>query len=117
MKHIVQKIHLLLSLLFIIISFSSFANSDNRVTVTNLQIKNGENGIPIIIGDAQNNTNKTIKYVFVKFNLYQGNTLVGNTMDMAQNLGPRESWKIQAPTNPFAYKFDSYKITSIEINE
>ncbi|MBD2794089.1 FxLYD domain-containing protein [Xenorhabdus szentirmaii] len=112
-----QKMGVALSMAALMTAFSSFANQEERVSVTNLHVKNGQNGIPYIAGDARNNTDKTLKHVFVKFNLYQGNTLVGNTADMAQNLGPRESWKIQAPTNPFAYKFDHYKITSIDINE
>ncbi|CDG16790.1 FxLYD domain-containing protein [Xenorhabdus doucetiae] len=117
MRNSFQKIGIALSVVLGMATFSSFANNENRVSVTNLHIDNGQNGIPYIAGDARNNTTQTLKSVFIKFNLYQGDALVGNAIDTIQDLGAREIYKIQAPTNPFLYKFDSYKVTSIEIYE
>ncbi|WP_237385430.1 FxLYD domain-containing protein [Xenorhabdus sp. Sc-CR9] len=112
-----QKVGAALTMAVLMTAFSSFANQEDRVSVTNLHVKNGQNGIPYIAGDARNNTNITLKHVAIKFNLYQGSDVVANTIDTIENLGPGETYKIQAPANPFQYKFDSYKVTSINIIE
>lgn len=91
--------------------FTTSAIAADAVSVANLNIVN-VNGVPTIQGIATNNTDKTIKAVFVKFKLYEGKVVTGNTVAQGSDIEAGESWKFQAPV---VQKFDSYKVSSVDV--
>ena len=48
-------------------------------------------------GHIVNNSSKTYSYVQVEINLYNGETLVGSTLDNVNNLSPGAIWEFKAP--------------------
>lgn len=104
-----------LGLALMVLSASTFASE--KVTLSDLRIENTPNGLQAIVGEGRNNTDKVLKNVFVKFNLYQGNTVIGETIDSASNIAPGEHWKLQAFINSFKGLPDSYKVTEIQVHD
>ncbi|WP_315708190.1 FxLYD domain-containing protein [Brenneria uluponensis] len=51
--------------------------------------------------------------MFIKFNLYQGDTVVSDTIDSATNLLPGQNVKVQAFVNTIKGKPDSFNVTEI----
>jgi hypothetical protein len=49
-----------------------------------------------ITGKIRNNSSKTYSYAQVSINLYNGESLVGSTLDNINNLGPNEVWEFKA---------------------
>ncbi len=49
-----------------------------------------------VTGHIRNNTDRTYSYVQVSINLYNGDSLVGSTLDNVNNLGPGETWEFSA---------------------
>lgn len=49
-----------------------------------------------VTGHIRNNTNRTYSYVQVSVNLYNGETLIGSTLDNVNNLGPGQVWEFNA---------------------
>ncbi|EPM91285.1 MULTISPECIES: FxLYD domain-containing protein [Pseudomonas] len=86
-----------LALAGLLLSATVFAN--DKVEVQNIQVVNIPGGSSIQ-GIAHNNTNATLKNIFVNFKLYdkQGN-VVGNTLAHGQDIGPGENFKFAADTN------------------
>ena len=63
-----------------LLSYDSFADNYNRY----------------VVGKIKNNTNKIYSYVQVEINLYNGDNLVGSTIDNVNNLEPGEIWEFKA---------------------
>jgi hypothetical protein len=83
---------------------STTAIADDRVTVSGLQAGMHDLGYPAVFGIAHNNSNETLRSVFVKFKLYDSaGNVVGNTVANGQDIGPGENWKFSAAaTQPFS---------------
>ncbi|MEY8772786.1 FxLYD domain-containing protein [Erwinia sp. ACCC 02193] len=108
----------LVASLILTLSFSglALAASDNQqVSLSDLQFKNTPNGLRDIEGIGTNTTGKTLKHVFVKFNLLENDTVIGQTIAMVENLEPGQSFKIQAPFNSIEIKPDSFKVTEVNV--
>lgn len=61
-----------------VVSGSVFAaDSSQQVTLSDLHFATTPNGMQQIEGHGINTTSQTLKHVFVKFNLFQNNTVVG----------------------------------------
>lgn len=88
---------LIAALCFTVLTIGSATADSQSISVTGLSFSRNEHGIAIITGEAFNQTDKVLKAVFIKFNLYnpQG-ALVGNTIALAQELKPRGTWIFQA---------------------
>ncbi|OMQ20914.1 hypothetical protein BMI79_17290 [Serratia oryzae] len=97
--------------------FSTSTLALDKVTLSDLRIENTSNGLQAIVGEGRNTTNNVLKNVFVRFNLYQGNTAIGETIDIASNIAPGESWRLQAIINSFKGRPDGYKITDIQVQD
>ncbi|MEM7885646.1 FxLYD domain-containing protein [Morganella morganii] len=112
MKKILRNIILATAL----VSGSVFAaDSSQKVALSDLHFATTPNGMQQIEGNGINTTSQTLKHVFVKFNLLQNNTVVGQTIAMVESLEAGQSWKVQAPYNSFAVKPDSFKVTEINV--
>lgn len=101
-----KKIFALASILF---AASAFAQ--DKVSVSDLEVVK-VNEIPMIQGVATNNTESSVKFVFVKFKLYEGAMVVGNAIAKGSDIGPGEQWRFQAPV---LERFDSFKLSSVDI--
>lgn len=113
-KSWIKAITVLVTLMFAVCAnAASFGQSaDKRVEVIDLKLDQNQSYGLIIKGIAVNRSAKIVKSVFVKFNLYdENNSLVGNTVTMAQNLGPGETWSFSVPT---PVKFATAKISEVE---
>ena len=64
-----------------------------------------------VVGEIRNNSTKTYGYVQVEIGLYQGETLVGSTLDNVNNLEPGQTWSFKAPV--LEDSADNYKITGV----
>ncbi|CCW32995.1 FxLYD domain-containing protein [Xenorhabdus bovienii] len=95
-------------------NMSSVDNANDLVSVTNIRLEKGSDGVKYILADAQNNTNQILKYVFVHFKLYEGENLVAINISYILNLGPKEKWKINSRVDP-SIKFDSVKLGAINV--
>ena len=63
-------------------------------------------------GSVTNNSNQTLSYVVIKFNLYDNyNNQVGDTLDSVNNLLPHTTWKFKA----YATKDNASKAKLIEL--
>lgn len=87
--------------------------AENKVILSGLHLENTPNGIMAIVGEGQNNTDSILKNVYIKFNLYQNNMVVSDTIDSVANLSPGQSFKVQAFVNTIKGKPDSFKVTEI----
>lgn len=113
MKHFFRKASIALALL---VSASAMATSSSgQVSLTGLHLETTSNGLSAITGYAHNNTIVMQKHVFVKFNLYQGNTIIGQTIDVGENIEPGEYWKVTALIDTIKGKPDRFKVTDIQI--
>lgn len=91
------------------------ADGSQQVSLSDLRFSTTPNGMQQIEGNGINTTSQTLKHVFVKFNLLQNNTVVGQTIAMVENLEAGQNWKVQAPYNSFAVKPDSFKVTEVDV--
>ena len=64
-----------------------------------------------VTGHVRNNTDRTYSYVQVSVNLYNGESLVGTTLDNVNNLGPGETWEFSALVAED--NVTSYRITDV----
>lgn len=64
-----------------------------------------------IVGEIRNNTDKTYSYVQVEIGLYNGESLVGSTLDNVNNLEPGQVWQFKALV--YEDNATSYKITDV----
>lgn len=64
-----------------------------------------------VVGEIKNNSAKTYSYVQVEIGLYQGETLVGSTLDNVTNLEPGQTWSFKALVVDDTA--DNYKITGV----
>ncbi|WP_282362130.1 FxLYD domain-containing protein [Pseudomonas sp. PS01300] len=77
--------------------FATATLASEKVTVSDLQVTNN-GAYPAVEGLALNNTQTTLRNVFVKFKLYNASgQVVGNTIAHGQDIGPGETWKFSAP--------------------
>ncbi|EPE4835609.1 FxLYD domain-containing protein [Yersinia enterocolitica] len=90
-------------------------DGSQQVSLSDLRFATTPNGMQQIEGNGINITSQTLKHVFVKFNLLQNNTVVGQTIAMVENLEAGQRWKVQAPYNSFAVKPDSFKVTEVDV--
>ncbi|MBD2798258.1 hypothetical protein ID856_17285 [Xenorhabdus sp. 18] len=95
-------------------NLSSVANSNDMVSVTNIRVVTGQDGIKYILADVQNNTDQKLDYVFVHFKLYKEDVLSGISISYVTNFGPKGKWKIDSAIEP-SIKFDSVKLGAINI--
>ena len=65
----------------------------SRLHLSDLHFATTPNGMQQIEGNGINTTNQTLKHVFVKFNLLQNNTVVGQTIAMVESLRPDRAGK------------------------
>lgn len=113
MKHVICQASLALVLL---VSASAMAASTpDQVSLSGLHIENTANGLSAITGNAHNDTTALLKHVFVKFNLYQGDTIIGETIDVGENIGPGENWKVHALIDTLKGIPDRFKVTEIQV--
>lgn len=49
-----------------------------------------------VVGKIKNNTSHTYSYVQVEINLYNGDALIGSTLDNVNNLEPGQTWEFKA---------------------
>lgn len=110
--HIFTRICILAILLT---SASAMASPPEEVTLSGLHFENKDTGILTLTGHAHNNTNAMLKEVFVRFDLYRGGIMIGESFDEGENIGPGENWTLQVPVNLANDRPDSYKLTEIEI--
>jgi hypothetical protein len=73
------------------------------------------NSLSAITGYAHNDTTVMQKRVFVKFNLYKGNTAIGQTLGVGKDIEPGEYWKVTALIDTLKGKPDRYKVTDIQV--
>ncbi|MDX7990994.1 FxLYD domain-containing protein [Xenorhabdus littoralis] len=92
----------------------SVANNNDMVSVTNVRVVTGQDGVKYILADVQNNTDQKLDYVFVHFKLYQGDVLSGISISYIINFVPKGKWKIDSAVEP-SIKFDSVKLGAINI--
>lgn len=64
-----------------------------------------------VVGEIRNNSAKSYSYVQVEIGLYQGDNLVGSTLDNVNNLEPGQTWHFKALVTDNTS--DNYKITNI----
>lgn len=64
-----------------------------------------------VVGEIRNNSSKTYGYVQVEIGLYQGEKLVGSTLDNVNNLEPGQTWSFKALV--VDDNADNYKITGV----
>jgi hypothetical protein len=77
--------------------FATTSIATEKVTVSDLQVTNN-GAYASVEGLALNNTQTTLRNVFVKFKLYNSSgQIVGNTIAHGQDIGPGETWKFSAP--------------------
>ena len=68
------------------------------LAVSEMQSVKDENGTPVIVGVATNQSGETLKNAFVKFSLYDAqNKQVGDTIARTVNLQPGQAWQFKAP--------------------
>jgi len=111
MKYFFRKTSLVLALL----TSASATAAPDQVSLSGLHIQTTDSGLYSVTGNAHNDTTATLKYVYVKFNLYQGNTIVGETMDIGEFIGPGENWKVNALIDTMNGIPDHYKVTEIRV--
>lgn len=88
---------LLTAICLSVLTIGSAIADSQSVAINNLSFSRNEHGIAIITGEAFNKTEKILKVVFIKFNLYNSqDSLVGNTIAHAQELKPHGKWIFQA---------------------
>ncbi|MBC8950023.1 MULTISPECIES: FxLYD domain-containing protein [Xenorhabdus] len=95
-------------------NLSLVANSNDMISVTNIRIVTGQDGVKYILADVQNNTDQKLDYVFVHFKLYLGDVLSGISISYVTNFSPKGRWKIDSAIEP-SIKFDSVKLGAINI--
>ncbi len=95
-----------------VVSTAALAQHNQCVRVENLSAVAGPTPhVSYIVGTATNITNKPLQAVVVTFNLYdQQNTLVGNALDIVNNLGPGGAWKFRAITTT---PYDHFTLTNV----
>ncbi len=108
-----RKIGLLAVLCATLSGTALAANISKDVELTNLSFSVTPSGMKNITGTGTNKTDHEIKAVFVKFNLLQNGQIIGQTVDMANNVKPGESWKLSAPYNSIDLKPDSFRVTEV----
>ncbi|HBY9742758.1 TPA: hypothetical protein MJA79_21170 [Klebsiella pneumoniae] len=100
-------------------AFSGSALAENiskDVELTELKFADTANGLKNITGTGTNKTDHEIKMVIIKFNLLQNGQIIGQAVDMANNIEPEQSWKISAIYNSIELKPDSFKVTEISVH-
>lgn len=90
--------------------FATSAIAADTVSVADLNVIS-VNGVPIVQGVVNNDTDKTIKSVFVRFKLYEGKVVIGNTVAKDFDIEAGESWRFQSPG---VQRFDSCKVGFVE---
>lgn len=71
------------------------------VTVHTPALRGGENISKVPIGN-----------LFVKFKLYRGGEVVGNTLAHGADIGPGERFRFSAPTTE---RFDEAKLSAVDV--
>ena len=73
---------------------------------------NAEMNTSCIVGKIRNTSSTRCKMVTVTYNLYRGATLVGNAIDIVDELGPGEEWAFRA--NVFRGGATSCRVASVD---
>ncbi|MCW8363540.1 FxLYD domain-containing protein [Pseudomonas aeruginosa] len=90
---------------------SSLAMANERVEVSDIQVvSNGT--YSSITGVAKNISKVPIGNLFVKFKLYRGGEVVGNTLAHGADIGPGERFRFSAPTTE---RFDEAKLSAVDV--
>lgn len=113
MKHLFCKVSFALA--FLTSASAMAAPTPDQVSLSGLHIQTNASGLSAVTGIAHNDTTAILKYVYVKFNLYQGNTIIGETMDIGEFIGPGENWKVNALIDTMNGIPDHCKVTEIRV--
>lgn len=99
-------------LAFAVSFFAMSAMAADKVSVSNIQVNNTD-GYLAVEGLARNNTDTTLKNIFVKFKLYNSaGQVIDNTIAHGQDIGPGETWKFSAPSNR---DFDKAQLSGVTV--
>jgi ribosomal protein L40E len=94
------------------VNLPTLPESENKVSISDLESKTGKFGLAVITGVATNNTDKQFSYVQVEINLYDRSGMqVGSTMANVNNLEPHGKWRFEAPL--IEEKAASFKVKGV----
>lgn len=108
-----KKIFTAAMLSLLVASAGAYADSNNpHAKVTDLHTTKDSNGISYIDGLVTNTTDHVLTMMWVEFNLLKDGVVVADTIDVARNIQPGQSWKLHA-SYPDTDKPDSFKVTKV----
>ncbi|WP_099350907.1 FxLYD domain-containing protein [Erwinia amylovora] len=97
----------------IVASTGAYADVNNpHAKVTDLHTAKDSNGISYVDGLVQNTSDHVLTMMAVKVNLLKNGVVVADTIGMAQNIQPEQSWKLHA-AYPDTDKPDTFQVTEV----